>query len=899
MEIEGSYKHREIEEYWSRVFADAFIANPDSPKKKFCVVIPPPNITGSLHIGHALNMTIQDIIVRYKRMSGYEVLWVPGTDHAGIATQHVVSRELEKRGLKRENMSKEEFLKFVDEWREQSQKKIKEQMQRLCLSVDWTANRFTLDEDYRRAVIKAFAELFKNGLIYEGDYIINWCPSCKTALSDLEVEFSEEKGKLYYIIYPFEKEGKDGICVATTRPETLLGDTAVAVHPEDEKYKDVQYVFVPLVWRKVPVIRDEVVDMTFGTGAVKVTPFHDFADFEIARRHNLDGIKIMNEDAIITFGDYAGLKREEARKKIVSDLQSYGLLLKVEDYTIRLGRCYRCRTVVEPIISRQWFVDMKKLAPPAIEAVKGSDSSESNSMYENGGDKKNSRVQFLAERWKNLYISWMENVKDWCISRQIWWGHKIPISFCNSCGEKFLNNDGEKEQRTCPRCGSENIKESEDVLDTWFSSALWPFAVLGWPEKTKKLKVFYPTDVLVTGFDIIFFWVARMIVMGLYFTKQVPFRKVFVHGLIRDEKGQKMSKTKGNVLDPLELIEKYGADSLRFTLAMLSSQIKDMRLSEKSVESYYHFMNKVWNASKFVIQNVEQAKRNFSPKSLPQRWIISKLSRCIRNVKRFLEEYKINQALSEIYEFFWNDFCDWYIEISKIEMRNEKLSSCAKNTLVFVLESSLRLLHPFIPALTAHIWSLMRKKYGWEDEPEIISFAGFPDFEFEEEESLEIGQKLITIVKEIRALKDELGFKVSDEVPAVVLTFGETHLEHAVKDNIEWIEKLSRSKVSVLSGDKFPESFIPSSEKGVAVAISSKGAKLAESIEKIKKEISKLEKDFERVKKRLSNQDFLSRADEEVIEEHKKEFEELSLKINVLKTRLEILSRFSDESGSV
>jgi valyl-tRNA synthetase len=872
--LEGQYNHQKIEPYWSEKFAEIFRANPDSPKKKFCITIPPPNITGSLHIGHALNMTVQDVISRYKRMQGFEVLWVPGTDHAGIATQHVVSRELEKKGLKREDLGREEFLKFVDEWREYSQKRIMDQMKKLCLSVDWSANRFTLDEGYRKAVAKAFAELYKKGFIYQGDYIVNWCPSCKTALSDLEVEFAEENGKLYYILYPFEKNLREGIYVATTRPETLLGDTAVAVHPEDERYKDINEVFVPLVWRKVKVIRDEKVDMNFGTGAVKITPFHDFADFEIAREHNLEGIKIMNEDGVITYGDYAGLDRFSARKKIVEDLEKLGLLQKIEDYKIRIGRCYRCKTIVEPLVSKQWFLKMKELSQKAIEVVE------------------TDKVKFLAEQWKNLYLSWMRNVRDWCISRQIWWGHPIPISTCRNCGEKFLNSDGEQEWNLCPKCGSEKVEREKDVLDTWFSSALWPFAVLGWPEQTKKLKAFYPTDILVTGFDIIFFWVARMIVMGLFFMGDVPFRKVYVHGLIRDEKGQKMSKTRGNVLDPLDLVEKYGSDSLRFSLCVLSSQIKDIKLSEKTIESYYHFMNKIWNAAKFVIMNVENPKKNFQPKTLPQMWILAKLSSCIEKVKEYLEDYKINQAAMEIYEFFWNDFCDWYIEISKVEMQDEKTAQSAKNTLLFVLETSLRLLHPFCPAITSHIWDEMRKKYDIESESEFLSYAPFPDFEYKEETCLEFGEKLISVAKEIRSIKDEVGFKVSDKVQAKVLTGDEKELKRILGENIKWLEKLSGANIDIVEGEEIPEGFIPSSGKGVVVAISSEGAKLKESIQKIGKELAEAEKEFDRVKKRLSNLDFLEKADPEVIQEHKKRLEELGPKIEFLRKRIEILSKF-------
>ncbi len=874
--IEGQYNHRLIEEVEAKKFAECFRADEKSEKRKFCIAIPPPNITGSLHIGHALNMTIQDIIARYKRMRGFEVLWVPGTDHAGIATQVVVSRELEKEGIKREQLSKEEFLKFVDRWREKSQNTIRKQMEKLMLSVDWSAARFTLDDGYRKTVAKAFCELYRNGLIYKGNYVVNWCVSCKTALSDLEVEFSEELGKLYYILYPLSPDlsNPEGITVATTRPETLLGDTAVAVHPDDPRYKEFTYVYVPLAWRKVPVIRDIKIDMNFGTGAVKITPFHDFADFEIGREHKLDGIQIMDKDGKITYGEYSEFDRFSAREKIIRDLENLNLLKKVEDYKIRIGRCYRCKTIVEPLVSTQWFVKIKELAGPAVEAVKSS------------------KVLFLSERWKNLYISWMENIRDWCISRQIWWGHQIPVATCLGCGKEFITWDGEIETRKCPYCGSQEYREETDVLDTWFSSALWPFAILGWPEKTEKLKAFYPTDILVTGFDIIFFWVARMIMMGLYFMNEVPFRKVFVHGLIRDERGQKMSKTKGNVLDPLELIEKYGADTVRFTLSMLTSQIKDIRLSEKTFESFYHFMNKIWNASKFVISHVSCYRENFQPKTIPQQWIIVKMHNCINKVIDFLEEEKLSQAATVIYEFFWNDFCDWYIEISKTELKDETLSLSAQYTLGMVLVNLLKVLHIFCPGITDYIWDLIRERWGLS--PEIISFAKFPEKEELKDEEIEIltlGEKLISIVKEIRALKSELGFRNSDIVKAEVRCFDDYRFLSAIRDNIRWMEKLAGAHIHPELGEEISPEFIPSSTKGIAVGISKEGAKIKETTEKIAKELSKAEKEFERVTKRLSDYRFLEEADEETIDDHKRRIEELSLRIEYLKKRLEVLRK--------
>lgn len=877
------YDHKNIEEVWTKIFSKVFKADPSSKKKKFCITIPPPNITGSLHIGHALNMTVQDIIIRYKRMKDYEVLWVPGTDHAGIATQVVVLRELEKKGLKREDLSEEKFLQFVEEWREKSQSRIREQMEKLALSVDWSVNRFTLDLEYRKAVLKAFAELFKNGLIYNGDYIINWCPSCKTALSDLEVEFSEEQGKLYYIIYPIEENGKEGITVATTRPETLLGDTAVAVHPEDKRYLEIRAVYVPLVWRKVPIIRDERVDMTFGTGAVKITPAHDFADFEISVDHNLHRIKVMDQNGFIIFGEYKGLERFEGRKKIVDDLEKLGLLSKVEDYKLRIGRCYRCKTIVEPILSKQWFVRTKELANAAIEAV--SDGEESDERL------KGKKVKFLSENWKNLYLSWMSRIKDWCISRQLWWGHKIPAATCLDCGKNFLTI--ETPITSCPYCNSKNVKEEKDVLDTWFSSALWPFAVLGWPEKTPYLEAFYPTDILVTGFDIIFFWIARMIMMGLYFMKEVPFKQVYVHGLIRDEKGQKMSKTKGNVLDPLDIIEKYGADTLRFTLSVLASQIKDIKLSEKTIESYYHFMNKIWNASRFVIMNSDSYKSKFQPKSIPQIWIIGKLSKCISKVEKYLDEAKINQASTEIYEFFWNDFCDWYIEISKFELQNQELKEEAQNTLVYVLDSSLRMLHVFCPSITAHIWDIMKKKYNPQDwKADIISFAEFPKPMTLPNEVIETGENIISILKEIRAIKDYIGEKIGDKVNVKIVCQNKLELLGAIKSNITWMEKLSGSKIEAcLTYEKSNGDHIPVPVKDILILVEAKKENIEQVYKKMEQEASELSAELEKIKKRLSNTEFLEKAEEHVIEEHRRRFEEISFKLSHLQKNLELLKK--------
>ncbi len=606
VELPPSYDPKKVEDKWYKIWEEKGLFEPtfDPEKPKFSMVIPPPNVTGSLHIGHALNNTLQDVLARYKRMDGYDVLWIPGTDHAGIATQNVVERELAKEGLTREDLGREKFLERVWQWKETYGQRIIEQLKKLGASCSWSYQRFTMDEGLSKAVKEVFCRLWEEGLIYRGDYIINWCPRCHTALADLEVEFEPKTGKLWYLKYPLE-DGSDYIVVATTRPETMLGDTAVAVHPDDERYQKFigKNLRLPLIGRIIPVIADKIVDPEFGTGAVKVTPAHDFNDFEIAKRHNLPIVKVIEESGKMTkeAGPYAGLDRFEARKRVVEDLRKEGLLFKEEDYEVVLGHCYRCGTIIEPLVSKQWFVKMKPLAQPAMAAV------------EYGF------IKFYPQSWKNLYFDWMKNIRDWCISRQIWWGHRIPVWYCESCGEVLVSR--EENLETCSKCGSSSLKPEEDVLDTWFSSALWPFSTMGWPEKTKTLETFYPTSVLVTSFDIIFFWVARMIMMGEHFMGAVPFEKVYIHALVRDEKGQKMSKSKGNVIDPLEMIEKFGCDALRFTLIALAAQGRDIRLSVNRIEGYKHFINKIWNAGRFVLMNLDELKKedfeNFRYENLP------------------------------------------------------------------------------------------------------------------------------------------------------------------------------------------------------------------------------------------------------------------------------------------
>lgn len=677
IDLPSGYNPKEVEEKWYRIWEENKLFEPsfDPSKPKFSMVIPPPNVTGTLHIGHALNNTIQDVLARYKRMDGYDVLWIPGTDHAGIATQNVVERELSKEGLSREELGREKFLERVWQWKERYGKRIIEQLKKLGASCSWSFERFTMDEGLSKAVKEVFYKLWQEELIYRGDYIINWCPRCYTALADLEVEFESISGNLWYIKYPLE-DNSGYVVVATTRPETMLGDTAVAVHPEDERYKSFvgKYVTLPILKRKIPIISDKAVDPQFGTGAVKITPAHDFNDFEIAKRHHLPFIKVIDESGKMTkeAGPYVGLDRFEARHMILERLSQEGFLLKEEEYSLTLGHCYRCGTVIEPLLSKQWFVKMKPLAQPGIAAV------------EYGF------IKFYPESWKNLYFDWMKNIRDWCISRQIWWGHKIPVWYCENCGEIIVSK--EDSPLECPRCNGNKLIPEEDVLDTWFSSALWPFSTMGWPEKTQTLRNFYPTSVLVTSFDIIYFWVARMIMMGLHFMGAIPFQEVYIHALVRDEKGQKMSKSKGNVIDPLEIIEKFGCDALRFTLISLAAQGRDIKLSIQRIEGYKHFINKIWNAGRFILMHIgdlkEEDLRSLKFEELPlfSKWILFRLNETIKGVREKLEEREFDQAAMMIYHFFWDEFCDWYIEISKIYLKDPHLLQSTQLVLYLVLE---------------------------------------------------------------------------------------------------------------------------------------------------------------------------------------------------------------------
>lgn len=877
--LEKSYDPKKVEEKWYKIWEEKGYFEPtyDENKPKFSIVIPPPNVTGVLHIGHALNNTLQDVLARYKRMDGYDVLWIPGTDHAGIATQNVVERELAKKGLTRHDLGREKFLEKVWEWKEKYGHIIIQQLKKLGASCSWSYLRFTMDEGLSKAVKEVFVRLWEEGLIYKGDYIINWCPRCGTALADLEVEMEETEGKLWYIKYPLE-EGEGFVTVATTRPETMLGDTAVAVNPEDERYKRLigRHLILPLIKRRIPIIADKIVDPNFGTGAVKVTPAHDFTDFEIAKRHKLPFIKVIDENGKMTeeAGVYQGLDRFEARKRILEDLKREGLLEREESYKLILGHCYRCNTVIEPLISKQWFISMKPLAQPAIAAV----------TY--------GFIEFIPENWTNLYFDWMKNIRDWCISRQIWWGHRIPVWYCKNCGEMMVTRQEKIEK--CYNCGSVEVFQEEDVLDTWFSSALWPFSTMGWPEKTKTLKTFYPTSVLVTSFDIIFFWVARMIMMGLHFMGEVPFRKVYIHALVRDEKGQKMSKSKGNVIDPLEMIEKYGTDALRFTLVALAAQGRDIKLSEARIEGFKHFINKIWNAGRFIFMNLEDYKghQKIEVTSLPlwSRWIVLDFNRTVEKVRTKLEEFEFDQAAMEAYHFFWDRFCDWYLEVSKMYLKDKKIRSQTQAVLLEIFKNSLKLLHPFIPFVTEELWQYLPEK-----DTEHIVISSYPHvFSFDKEIEKNTFEK-IEFLKElivgIRNIKSEYALASKTDLEVVYRGDEQEYLQliSEQEEIIKFLAKIGSIKVYQEYAKKWGEVSLILSKGEVFVNL--------ENIIDFEKEILRLEKEREKIKtklnlieRKLSDKNFLEKAPSEVVEKEKNSYKELLERLKVVENYLKDLT---------
>ncbi|MBT9138910.1 MAG: Valine--tRNA ligase [Syntrophomonadaceae bacterium] len=886
IELKKTYSPEDIEDKWY-VFWEQngyFKPNPNATKAPFCIVIPPPNVTGSLHMGHALNATIQDILTRWKRMSGHKVLWLPGTDHAGIATQNVVERELSKEGIDRHKLAREAFIERVWKWKAEYGGKIIYQLKKIGASCDWSRERFTLDEGLSAAVREVFVRLFEERLVCRDNRLINWCPRCHTAISDLEVEYEEIEGKLYYIKYPLTP---NFIIVATTRPETMLGDTAVAVHPEDDRYKDIigKNLDLPLTGRKIPVIADTAVDPSFGTGAVKVTPAHDFNDEAIGKRHKLKSISVISEDGRMSAeaGErYSGIDRYICRKKIVDDLRELDLLEGDKKYLHSVGHCYRCKTIIEPLLTIQWYVKIENLALEAVQAVQ------------------NKGIRFIPDSWENNYFAWMRDIKDWCISRQIWWGHQIPVWYCPEC----KGQDGmplqicQREDPTeCPKCGSKNIIRDPDVLDTWFSSALWPFSTLGWPQETEDLKTFYPTSVLVTGFDILFFWVARMIMMGLKVMKDAPFRDVHIHALVRDSKGHKMSKSKGNVIDPLVMIDKYGADAFRFTLAAFAAQGRDVRFSEDRVEGYRHFINKLWNAAKFIVNNEESwAKQPLhghdKDLDLPGRWILSRLAFTAEEVNRNLGNYRFNDAANSIYQFVWHEFCDWYIEFTKPVFYHGSSEEKATviNCLFFVLEKIIQLLHPFMPYVTEELWNtVFKQSKSIMVSPYPIDMLKYPDAEKQM-------NYIISAITGIRSIRGELNIAPSLEMKAGIKTASK-EVEDIMKNNLTAIMKLTRCKKINIGADI-------RKEKGSAVSVRDKMEiyisiegllDIKSEVERLQKEELKIDDSIATLNKKLLNEDFLKNAPRVVVEKEKAKFDDFVHKKEKIEENIKLLKTVSSE----
>ncbi|MGE5577413.1 MAG: valine--tRNA ligase [Syntrophothermus sp.] len=878
------YDPKSVEDKWYKYWLDGnhFHAEVKNGGEPFSIVIPPPNVTGELHLGHALNNTVQDILIRWRRMQGYNALWMPGTDHAGIATQIKVEAELAKEGLTRHDLGREKFLDRVWAWKEKYGNQIINQLKKLGTSCDWERERFTMDAGCSAAVREVFVRLYEKGLIYQGHRIINWCPHCHTTLSDIEVEHEEREGNLWHIRYPF-KDGGGEIIVTTTRPETMLGDTAVAVHPDDERYRGLvgKTVILPLMNREIPIVADAYVDPAFGTGALKVTPAHDPNDFEIGLRHNLTSITVIGDDARMTpeAGKFAGMDRYECRKAVVEELKAQGYLIKVDSHTHAVGQCYRCDTVIEPLLSKQWFVKMEPLAQPAIAAVK------------------DGRISFIPERFAKVYLNWVENIRDWCISRQLWWGHRIPVWYCQDCGEVIVAREDPSE---CMKCGSHHLEQDPDVLDTWFSSALWPFSTMGWPSKTAELAYYYPTSVLVTAFDIIYFWVARMIFMGLEFMGEIPFHDVYITGLIRDAQGQKMSKSRGNGIDPLEVIDQYGADALRLALLNGASPGYDMRFYTEKVEGSRNFANKIWNASRFALMHLEDFQAPEGevglgwlrqlPLELPDRWILSRYNSTAHEVTSQLERYELGEASRVLYEFIWSELCDWYIEAVKPRLYGKAAPDsrrAAQSVLWYVLEHTLRLLHPFMPFITEEIWQHL------PGHGESVMIAEWPEPRLEMRDSQAEAEMelLMGIVKGIRNIRAEANVLPGKKVTAIL---------HADAEKCAILEK-SRGLLESLAGlerlsieqelPSKPEKAMTAIAGGVEVYVPLAGLiDIDKEIQRLQKELSNLENEVKRLSAKLDNPGFVQKAPAEVVEKERIKLTEYADKQAKLQERLAVLA---------
>ena len=872
-ELAKTYEPQEVEdriyEFWTK--GNYFHAEPDPKKKPYTIVIPPPNITGQLHMGHALDETLQDILIRWRRMQGYCALWLPGTDHASIATEAKIVEAMRQEGVTKEEIGREAFLERAWDWKRQYGGRIVEQLKKLGSSCDWERERFTLDEGCSKAVREVFVRLYEKGLIYRGERIINWCPHCKTSISDAEVEFEEKAGHFWHLRYPF-KDGSGYLELATTRPETMLGDTAVAVHPEDERYQDIigKTLILPLVGREIPVVADTYVEKDFGTGVVKITPAHDPNDFEVGLRHNLEIINVMNEDGSIdeNGGKYCGMSGLEARKAIVRDLEEQGFLVRIEDIKHNVGTCYRCGTVVEPRVSKQWFVKMKPLAEPAVDCVR------------------DGQIQFIPERMNKTYYNWMENIKDWCISRQLWWGHRIPAWYCPDCGEMIVAREA---PHACPKCGCTNLHQDEDTLDTWFSSALWPFSTLGWPEKTKELEYFYPTDTLVTGYDIIFFWVARMIFSGLEHMKEVPFKTVFFHGLVRDAQGRKMSKSLGNGIDPLEVIAQYGADALRFTLVTGISPGNDTRFSTERVEASRNFANKLWNASRFILMNIEGKEvKNELPARLAteDKWIVSAFNRVAKEVNENLEKFELGIAAQKLYDFLWDQFCDWFIEIAKIRLTgdDEQAAQEVRQVLVWVMTRTLAMLHPFMPYITEEIWQTM------PHDGEALIVNSYPSYDpaLDFPEASARMESVMAAVRAVRNRRSEMNVAPSRRTKLYLATAKpDVFVEGtAIFQRLAYATELEVADSFTLDGAVT----IVTPDAKIYIQMDELVDKAAE-IARLTKELESAEKQYATAQAKLSNEKFTGKAPANVVEGVRQNAARLQEHIALIRSSLEALGR--------
>jgi valyl-tRNA synthetase len=860
-------------DYWLQ--GNFFEAGKRPDAETYTIVIPPPNVTGMLHIGHALDFTLQDILTRTKRMQGYDALWLPGSDHAGIATQTKVEQKLREEGLTRYDLGREKFLEKVWEWKEHYADTIREQWAKMGFSLDYSRERFTLDEGLSRAVREVFARLYEKGLIYRGKYIINWDPAARTALSDIEVEYKEVQGNLYHLKYEL-KDGSGSITVATTRPETMLGDTAVAVHPEDDRYRDMigKMLVLPFVGREIPVIADEYVEKEFGSGAVKITPAHDPNDFEVGGRHNLPQILVMDESGTMNknAGKYEGMDRFDCRKQIVADLKESGVLVKIEEHVHQVGHSERSGAVVEPYLSTQWFVRMKPLAERAIEAQK------------NGKG-----VNFVPDRFDKTYLQWIENVRDWCISRQLWWGHRIPAWYCEDCGEVTVSTE---DADSCSHCGSGKLRQENDVLDTWFSSALWPFSTLGWPEITEDFKRFYPTDVLVTGYDIIYFWVARMIFTALEFTDQIPFKDVLMHGLVRDSEGRKMSKSLGNGVDPLEVIERYGADAMRYMLSTSSTPGQDLRFRWERVEQARNFANKIWNASRFALMNLE----GFTAADIDiegnlgtaDRWILHRLNETVRDVSRLIDQYEFGETGRLLYNFIWDDLCDWYIEFSKLSLYGTAAEAkrSTQSVLAYVLDRTQRLIHPFMPFISEEIWQHL------PHEGETITLAPWPvpETRFEAPEAVRQMELLMDIIRSVRNIRAEVGVPMSKKIELLVKPSG-SETEAILRNNEDYIQRFcNTSALEISESLATPDKAMTAVVTGAELYLPLAGLiDISQEIARLEKELQTLHGEVERIEKKLANEGFVAKAPAKVIEEERAKLADYAVKRDKVTARIEEL----------